>query len=222
MAPATEPADPVGSETTLERIVTATTSFIGLCLLLLAGHVLRSRIRLLQKLYLPSCVIGGLLGLAVIQVIGALGAASNSDHWLGQCFLAVDAAVPNWTAGWSKLPGILVNVVFACLFLGVALPKVGVLFRRAGPQLAYGQVVAWGQYVVGIGLFVLLIRYIDPELPAMFGAIIPVGFEGGHGTAGGMEPTFARLNWEAGKDFALASATAGVISAVVVGMVLIN
>jgi len=202
--------------------VTAITSFIGLCLLLLVGHLLRSRIRLLQKLYLPSCVIGGLLGLVAIQAMGALAGVANPDHWLGQCFLSVHAAIPNWTAGWGKLPGILVNVVFACLFLGVALPKFGVLVRRAGPQLAYGQVVAWGQYVVGIGLFVLLVRHLNPELPAMFGAIIPVGFEGGHGTAGGMAPTFSSLNWEAGKDFALASATAGIISAVVVGMVLIN
>jgi len=126
------------------------------------------------------------------------------------------------TAGWGKLPGFLINVVFACLFLGVALPKLSTIAKRAGPQLAYGQIVAWGQYVVGVGLFILLIQHIWGELPAMFGAVIPVGFEGGHGTAAGMEPTFTRLGWEEGKDFALASATAGIISAIIVGMALIN
>ena len=181
-------------------------SFVGLCLLLGFGHLLRMKIRLLQRLYLPSCVIAGLLGLAVLQISQATG------HPLGA----------EWTLGWSKLPGILINVVFACLFLGVRLPKFRSLARRAGPQLAYGQVVAWGQYVVGIGLFMLVVSRFWPELPAMFGAIVPVGFEGGHGTAGGLETTFDKLGWSAGKDFGLASATVGIVSAIIVGMALVN
>ncbi len=181
-------------------------SFIGLCLLLMVGHLLRSWLRPLRWLYLPSCVIGGLVGLAILQI------AQQSGH-----------AVPEaWTAGWSKLPGLLINIVFACLFLGVVVPKLSVVARRAGPQLGYGQIVAWGQYVVGIGLFMLVILPMWPKLPAMFGAIMPVGFEGGHGTAAGMAETFDKNGWPAGKDFALASATAGICSAIVVGMILIN
>jgi len=179
--------------------------FIGLCVLLGVGHLLRMRIRLLRRLYLPSCVIGGLAGLVILQVANA-----------------ADAPVPGeWTAGWGKLPGLLINVVFACLFLGVALPKPSTLWRRAGPQLAYGQVVAWGQYVVGVGLVLVLLGPLFHQ-PAMFGGIIPVGFEGGHGTAGGMGPVFEKLGWPEGKDFGLASATAGIISAIVVGMILVN
>ena len=185
--------------------MSAVASFAGLCLLLLAGHVLRTKVALLRKLYLPSCVIGGLAGLLVIQCFG--GPSGSAVAW--------------WTAGWSALPSFLINIVFACLFLGVALPKFRTLCRRAGPQLAYGQIVAWGQYVVGIGLFLLLVRHFW-DLPTMFGAVIPVGFEGGHGTAGGLKDTFAELKWRDGTDFALASATAGIISAVVVGMALIN
>ena len=88
--------------------------------------------------------------------------------------------------------------------------------------MAYGQIVAWGQYVVGVGLFLALITWMYPQLPAMFGGVLPVGFEGGHGTAGGMTETFAKYNWEAGKDFALACATAGIMGAVIVGMMLVN
>ena len=43
-------------------------SFVALCVLLGAGHLLRMKVRLLQRLYLPSSVIAGLLGLAIIQV----------------------------------------------------------------------------------------------------------------------------------------------------------
>jgi ESS family glutamate:Na+ symporter len=161
-------------------------SFVGLCLLLVVGHLLRIKVRLLRRLYLPCSVIGGLIGLTLMQATRAAGAPLS----------------PDWTAGWSRLPGFLINIVFACLFLGVRIPKVSTLWRRAGPQLAYGQTVAWGQYIVGVGLV--------------------MGFEGGHGTAAGMGPVFAGYGWPAGKDLGLASATAGIVSAVVFGMVLIN
>ncbi|MBL7139509.1 MAG: sodium:glutamate symporter [Planctomycetes bacterium] len=180
-------------------------SFIGLCLALYAGYLLRSKVRLLQWLYLPSSVLGGLLALVVIQV------AEHRGHPLPE----------EWTAGWDALPGLLINVVFACLFLGHPLPRVRDLWRRAGPQLAYGQVVAWGQYVVGVGLVLVLLGPLFGVGP-MFGGLIPVGFEGGHGTAGGLGPTFVDRGWPQGKDLALASATAGVTSAIVVGMILIN
>jgi len=179
--------------------------FVGLCLLLLLGHILRTRIRLFQKMYLPSCVIGGLVGLVVVHLLRTSGSP----------------AVGVWTAGWGSLPGFLINIVFACLFLGVSLPKVSELWHRAGPQVVYGQIVAWGQYVVGVGLVLFLLGGIF-GLPAMFGGILPVGFEGGHGTAGGMAATFDKLGWKEGKDFALASATCGIISAILVGMMLVN
>ncbi|HUS47483.1 MAG TPA: sodium/glutamate symporter [Phycisphaerae bacterium] len=180
-------------------------SFVALCLLLVLGHYLRMHIRLLQKLYLPSCVIGGLAGLIVVQVMQRVGYPVESG----------------WVPGWGKLPGFLINIVFACLFLGVRIPPLRILARRAGPQLAYGQTVAWGQYVVGVGLTVALLTPLF-GVPAMFGGILPVGFEGGHGTAAGMGPVFEKLGWEAGKDFGLASASAGIISAIVFGMVLVN
>ena len=183
--------------------------FVGLCVLLLVGHVLRTKIRLLQKLYLPSCVIAGLVGLIVIQAGRSLG-----------------RPVPEvWTLGWGRLPGFLINIVFACLFLGVTLPRVSEVWRRAGPQVIYGQIVAWGQYVVGIGLvLVVLAPMIGLAEPArsMFGGILPVGFEGGHGTAAGMGPVFVERGWPEGKDLALASATCGILGAIIVGMVLVN
>ncbi len=207
--------------------MTIVTSFVGLCILLAVGHWLRMRVGLLRKLYLPSCVIAGLLGLLIIQCMGGLAGRLNPQEMSGwslraaQWIKGIDAALPSWTAGWSELPGFLINIVFACLFLGVAIPKFRTILSRAGPQLAYGQVVAWGQYVVGVGLFVVFIRHFY-DLPAMFGAIIPVGFEGGHGTAAGLAKTFEANDWAAGKDFALASATAGIISAIIFGMILIN
>ena len=178
------------------------TSFCGLCLLLVIGKTLRVKIKVLQRLYIPSAVIGGILGLILIQLTG-------------------DTASIAWTRGWSELPGFLINIVFAALFLGVMIPPLSVIWKRAGPQLAYGQIVVWGQYVVGIGFVVLFLGSIF-NIPEMFGVVIPVGFEGGHGTAAGLKDTFAQLGWADGSDFCLTSATVGIISAIIIGIALIN
>lgn len=181
-------------------------SFVILSILLGIGHVLRMKVSLFRKLYLPSSVIGGILGLIILQ----------SANFL-------NSPVPEtFTASWGKLPGVLINIVFACLFLGVTIPKVSKLWRTTWKQLAYGQIVAWGQYVVGIGLFLAFIQFIWPEISNVFGVVLPVGFEGGHGTAGGLIPVFEGKGWAAGADFALTSATAGIISAIMVGMILVN
>ena len=178
------------------------TSFSGLCMLLIIGKYLRVKIKLLQRLYLPSSVIGGILGLTIIQVFRG----SLPEYW---------------TAGWSALPGFLINIVFAALFLGVTVPRLSVVWRRAGPQLAYGQIVVWGQYVIGLGFVVLFLGGLF-NIPDLFGVIIPVGFEGGHGTAAGLGDTFTQLGWPEGLDFGLTSATFGIISAIVIGIALIN
>ena len=182
--------------------MTVVTSFCGLCLLLVLGKWFRVKVKFLQKLYLPSAVIGGLLGLIILQISGS--------H------------IPvHWTAGWSKMPGFLINIVFAALFLGVTIPSLRIVWRQSAPQLAYGQIVAWGQYVVGLGLVLLLLRPLFGT-PDIFGVIVPVGFEGGHGTAAGLRDTFNQLSWPEGSDFGLSSATMGIISAILMGIVLIN
>lgn len=177
-------------------------SFCMLSLLLIIGKVLRAKITLLQKLYLPSSVIAGILGLIIISIF--------KSH-----------IPPDWIMGWNKLPGILINVVFATLFLGVVIPSLSTIWKKSGPQLAYGQIVAWGQYVVGTGLVIFMLRPLF-DVSSLFGTIVPVGFEGGHGTAGGLSETFSRIGWPEGTDYALASATFGVIAAIITGMILIN
>lgn len=181
-------------------------SFFSICILLLAGKLLRANVPLCQKLYLPASVIAGILGLSIVQILSRTG---RED------FVALT------TAGWSSLPGFLINIVFAALFLGVSVPNIKKVWKIAGPQLAYGQIIVWGQYLVGLGLVLFLLGRLF-DLPDLFGVIIPVGFEGGHGTAGGLRETFEFFGWGAGTDFALASATVGIISAILVGMVLIN
>jgi ESS family glutamate:Na+ symporter len=178
------------------------TSFAGLSILIIAGKFLRYKIKLLQRLYIPTSVIGGILGLLILQIGG-------------------DYIPTGWTAGWSKLPGFLINIVFAALFLGVHIPSISTIWKKSAPQLAYGQIVAWGQYFTALLIVLFFLKPVF-NIPEVFGVVLPVGFEGGHGTAAGLKETFETFNWTAGTDYALASATMGVISAIFFGIILIN
>ena len=141
--------------------MTAIVVFCALSILLVLGKLLRMKFRLLQRLYLPSSVIGGLLGLAVVQLCGS----------------RMPAEV---VGGAQKLPSFLINVIFATLFLGTATPKFRQAWRMALPQLCMGQLLAWGQYVIGLGLVgFLLCRFFD--VPPAMGNLVEIGFEGGHG-----------------------------------------
>jgi len=70
-------------------------------------------------------------------------------YGLGKAGLQVVPAATLST--WSALPGILINIVFACLFLGFAIPSLRTIWREGGPQLCYGWTVGMGQYLVGVG-----------------------------------------------------------------------
>ena len=182
--------------------MTAIIVFCSLSVLLVLGKFLRMKIRLLQKLYLPSSVIGGIVGLLAVQI---LGNRLPSD--------IVSAA--------QKLPGFLINVIFAALFLGTTTPKFRQAFKMALPQLCMGQLLAWGQYVIGLGLvgFVLIKAFGVP--PAM-GNLVEIGFEGGHGTVGGMVESFQHFGWEDGIALGYTMATVGMILGILLGMALIN
>ena len=182
--------------------MTAVSVFVALSLLLVCGKVLRIWIPFLQRLYLPSSVIGGVLGLAVLTAFPGL--------------------VPEeWVAAAQKFPGFLINVIFATLFLGVATPGLGKVVRIAFPQLCFGQLLAWGQYVLGLGLagFVLAPLF---GVPPAFGNLLEIGFQGGHGTVGGMAASFRAYGWAEGIDLGLTVATVGMVVGVVLGMALVN
>lgn len=177
-------------------------SFCLLSVLLLLGKLLRSRIRFLQKLFLPSSIIAGFLGLA---------AGPSALGWL-----------PAWVIEqWSALPGILISIVFASLFMGMKVPMPKTLWSLGGSQLCFGAVFGLGQYLVAL-VFVGLVLQPLFGTPAIFACILEVGFSGGHGSAAGMAPVFAELGLPAGGALAQMSATIGLLTAVIVGVALVN
>ncbi|WP_269849972.1 sodium/glutamate symporter family protein [Methanosarcina horonobensis] len=132
-------------------------SFLVLGLLLLLGKWIRVTTSYLQKLFIPSSLIGGFLGLVFgPQVLGNL--VEWSEHEDTVLSLLAGGIFPeDMLAVWATLPGLFINVIFATLFLGKKLPGVREIWHIAGPQVAFGQTVAWGQYVFGILITVLIL-----------------------------------------------------------------
>uniref|UniRef100_A0A7S1V886 Sodium/glutamate symporter n=1 Tax=Sexangularia sp. CB-2014 TaxID=1486929 RepID=A0A7S1V886_9EUKA len=183
-------------------------TFIAASILLLVGKIVRFFVRPLQLAFVPSSVVGGLLGLL----------ATSLAAGIPQVDTAVDAA--------REVPGILINIVFASMFLGTTLPKVQVLWGRARPNFLYGMSVAWSQWFIAT-LFtaaVLIPVFHRDLVPPYFTLIIPLGFAGGHGTAAALGALLEKepYNWIGATDVALAAATVGLVSSVCGGTLLVS
>lgn len=188
-------------------------ALIVLATLLILGKYIRVKIPILQRLFLPTSLIGGSLALMLGPEV--LGRFSHSPTFQAGIFTEEIVQV------WADLPGLLINIVFACLFIGFVLPKPKKMWETGGPHIALGYTISFAQYVVGILLAILIITPIFGLSPAA-GALIEISFVGGHGTAAGLQGTFNSLGFEEGYDLAIGLSTVGILSGIIIGMVIIN
>jgi len=205
MASVEDVVPPLAMASTSMRIVS---SFSGLFFFLWIGHLLREKIVALRRIMLPASLIGGLVALLVIQVCS-----------FSKTLAAVIAH--DWIVGWKTLPGFLNNIVFSTLFLGSRIPSVKEIVDTAAPQIAYGWFLAWGCWLTVCSVnAIVLMRIWNTDI--LFSTLGPIGFTGGHGTAGGMGDSYTAFGFPAGGDLGLTSATIGILYGVVVGTVLVN
>jgi len=187
-------------------------------LLILMGRLIQQKLVWLQKLYIPESVIAGVIALILGgEVLGAIATSiAGENSVLSQGLFSQPIRDV-----WKQAPGVFINIVFAALFLGESIPRPKEIWQKAAPQVVFGQSLAWGQYVVGIlvtSLILVPLFNIDP----IAGALIEIAFEGGHGTAAGMQQTFTNLNFPDGADLAVGLATVGIVSGIVAGTIIAN
>ena len=108
------------------------------------------------------------------------------------------------------------TLVFGSLLLGKPLPRLQALWRPVSGQVSLALMLAFGQYVVG-GLAVLLVLQPLLGVSPIMACLIEVAFEGGHGSAAAMGPSYAALGFPGGQDLGLAMATVGLLSSTLVG-----
>ena len=98
--------------------------FCWLSVLLLVGKFVRVSLKPLQKLFLPASIIGGFIGLMLgPYIFGKFGIQIIPETML---------------TTWKNLPGSLINIVFACLFLGFSIPSLKMVWQRGGKLKVYG------------------------------------------------------------------------------------
>eukprot|EP00049_Salpingoeca_infusionum_P015547 m.304136 g.304136 ORF g.304136 m.304136 type:complete len:508 (-) comp15895_c0_seq6:300-1823(-) len=196
----------VGEEPPVSVSILGSLAFLSLLLVL--GHFIRTKLWWLRRIYLPASLIGGLIGLLIIQLC-TLNASVNTF------------VTREMLGGWQELPTILICVVFGCLFLGEPVPSLAEVWKVSGPQLLYGQMLAWGQYAWP-ALVTAAILVPTLNVNPLIAPVVALGFEGGHGTAAGLRETFQQLDYNEGAELALCAATVGLILGVLFGTLVVN
>ncbi|WOV88162.1 sodium/glutamate symporter [Sporosarcina oncorhynchi] len=199
------------------RMLFFTFALIGLFLLI--GTIVRAKVKTMQKLFLPASVIGGFVGLL-----------------LGPIILKQYAILPipqDWLSIASILPGLLIVPVVASVPLGLKFgskdesgnKKKG-LMKPVGIMLLLMIIIGSVQNFFGLsmaGIFKLFPNYAD--LYPTFGTELSAGYAGGHGTAGVIGSMLQSMNqpyWEVAQGVTTTTATVGLISGILVGILLIN
>lgn len=169
-----------------------------LAALMLLGFVVREVCKPIQKLYIPTSMLAGFIGLILgPQVLGLI-------------------AIPK---SFSSYAGVLINVVLTCIVLGISFNKKEL---RTYVDYTCVCVAVWGlQLMVGAPLGDFL-SSIWPGLPKGWGLLGVFSFWGGHGTAGAAGTALEKLGSTDAVGMGMVLSTIGLMSAVTIGMVIVN
>ncbi|MFM9089837.1 MAG: sodium/glutamate symporter [Cyanobium sp.] len=173
----------------------------GLPLLLLAGTTLGRGLGV-HRWGIPEALLAGVVGLLI----------SPQGPW--------PLLPPGVIRLWDGLPLILLTLVFGSLLVGKPLPKPGGLWHPLRAQVLLSLTLALGQYLIG-GVVVLLVLQPWLGVSPVMACLIEVAYEGGHGSAVAMAPTYERLGVEGAEALGLALATVGLLASTVVGGLLV-
>jgi len=169
--------------------------------LLLIAKILRVHLPLLQRMYLPSAVLAGLIGLL-----------------LGPALVNL---LP-WTNTFTANAGILTAALFSSLGLATDLPSPRIVAQRAGSLWAFNQIASVSQWLFAamFGLFITTCFW--PTLNPAIGVTLSAGFMGGHGSATVVGDILTGLGWEDGFTLGLTFATIGIFVSISVGMLILQ
>lgn len=174
-----------------------------LSVLLLLGIFLRKKVKLFQNIYIPASLLGGFCGLLLgPQVLGHFCSVS----------LPIGSTIGQW-------PGVLVNIVLGVSFFGATQNKK--FGRTALSAVTVGGIAHQVQVVAGLVVTMIMMMFYT-DLPLAFGLTPVYGFHGGHGTANAAGAALEAAGWADGVSVANTMATAGLLSGIIIGMVVIN
>lgn len=177
--------------------------FALMSILLFVAQLMRSRIKIIQNLYLPSSLIAGFIGL-----------------FLGYQFLDV---IP-FSENIGSYPFLLVVVLFASLFIGIkekqSLKKV---IDKVGDSFTLNMAAEFGQFGFAILAGTMMLLTFFPEVYHPFALLLPAGFVGGHGYAAAIGGALQDLTgWDEAITIGQTFATIGLLLGIFGGLIMIN
>lgn len=166
--------------------------------LLLIGKLLRTKVRLVQRLFIPPSLMAGFMGLAL---------GPNGLGWLPLSHQL------------GTYAGILIAFIFSCLPFTSSRQKGN--RRNILKMWAYSQTGMLWQWAFGglLGIWVLGNIW---QTDTAFGIAMPSGFCGGHGTAAAIGEAFSRFGHTEMLTLAMTAATVGIVASVFIGLGLIK
>lgn len=183
-------------------------AFVYLGIALIIALLVRRYVPVLARLYIPASVIAGFLILLLgPQILGEL------TGW---------SLFPAETIGvMERLPGLMINIVFAGIMIGKALPSGRQIWTEAAPHVILGSAFSFGQFALGALAVVFILTPLF-GLPDVAGSILELSFAGGHGTIAGMGGLLDDAGAPEVIDLGLGLATISMITGVVGGSALVN
>lgn len=171
-------------------------------LLIFISKIIRIKVKLFQKLYIPTALIAGFLG-----IIG------------GKYGLNI---IP-FSEKASSYSGILIAVLFATMYLGrrekSSFKK---MIQGVGDSFLLNSAAEIGQYGIAILVGFYLIQKIFKSINPYFSVLMPAGFVGGHGTAAAIGAVFGDAGWEDALTIGQTFATIGLLVGIFGGILIIN
>lgn len=210
-------------------------------ILLLVGKLLRVKVRWIQQLFIPPSLLAGFIGLALGGYgLDWLPISNQTGTYAGILIAFVFATLPftaqrkkrgrtssqndpvstqkGSTAASTEMGGTASNQTGVSSAMG---DRASAETPQTGVMWAYSQAGMLLQWALGgfLGLFVLNRFW---PLDSAFGITMPAGFSGGHGTAAAVGQAFGAHGHEDILTLAMTAATFGILSAVVIGLVLVK
>jgi ESS family glutamate:Na+ symporter len=181
-------------------------TFGGMAVMLLVGVLLRAKVSIFQRFLMPSCLIGGILGLILLNIGLIKLTESNLEtfayHFFNISFISVGLTRTGEqeSASTAQNKSVFKGPLWMALTQSAVFPL---------------------QAIIG-GLFVILFGAIGLELFPTFGFFAPLGFNEGPGQALSFGKVWQGLGFEHAATIGAAFATIGYFFAFFVGVPLVN
>lgn len=167
-------------------------------LLLMAGFVIRSFCKPLQKLFLPASVVAGILGLILgDQVLGLI-------------------TIPE---SFSSFNGIMMRIIMTCVVFGVTVNASQMMDHM---DYALTNIFLYGSQMI-LGLLVMLgCGAFAADMPEGWGILGTFAYFGSHGSAGAAANVMEEMGAEGALSIGMVLATGGLFWSMIVGMAIVN